>query len=292
MKNKKLLTIIFSLALSVSSVALATDPTDISAQLPKSDSTNYNLLAPIGGLRNIKTNDIGGYFNIIIQIIIGLAGVLAVIMIIVNAIKYMGGDSVFNKEEGKHGMTAALLGLFIALGSYALLNTVNPALLGGTLTVDNVSIEINEDPITSDVNTPIPQGSVAQCGGGISRLANTTFSVCNDIKSNLQDLLNAAKTAGKNLTGGGFRTRDQQIALRIKNCNNNTTDPKAPCKPQTAVPGNSNHESGKAFDFSCNGAGTIKSQSSECFVWLAANASKYGLFNYPPEPWHWSWDGK
>ena len=32
--------------------------------------------------------------------------------------------------------------------------------------------------------------------------------------------------------------------------------------------------------------------ASPCYQWLAANASHYGLFNLPSEPWHWSVTGR
>jgi len=271
------------------------------------NTTIYTLLAPIGNLVCIDTNTdsktrekacalggIGDYFSVFLKIAIGLAAVLAVIMIIVNAIKYMGGDSVFNKEEGKHGITAALLGLIIALGSYALLNTINPALLGQNgLTFDQAKVQLDEDPITTDIKTPIPTGGVAKCSSGISRLE--TFGVCNDIKSNLSNLLTSAKGAGYNIAGGGFRTRARQEQLRSQYCGGaaNINNKNATCKPLTALPGNSMHESGKAFDFTCDGS-VIRAKDNKCFLWLKANAGNYGLSNLinGSEPWHWSVDGR
>ena len=51
------------------------------------------------------------------------------------------------------------------------------------------------------------------------------------------------------------------------------------------------HERGLAIDFTCNGGGVIGSRSSPCFQWLAGNASSYGFYNLPSEPWHWSTNG-
>ena len=28
------------------------------------------------------------------------------------------------------------------------------------------------------------------------------------------------------------------------------------------------------------------------FVWLTANAARFGFFNLPSEPWHWSVNGR
>ena len=119
----------------------------------------YKLLAPIGGFDKINTNDIGEYFNKIFLIAIGLAGALAVIMIIIAGVQWMGTDSVFGKTEAKKQITNAVLGLLIALGSYALLNTIDPALLGTKgLNVDQVEIELEENVITSDAQEVMATG--------------------------------------------------------------------------------------------------------------------------------------
>jgi LAS superfamily LD-carboxypeptidase LdcB len=93
-----------------------------------------------------------------------------------------------------------------------------------------------------------------------------------------------------NISGGGYRSTAEQTRLRIANCSGDTTNPNAVCKPLTALPGQSNHNNGKAFDLQCDGA-TILNVTNKCFVWLNTNARNYGLYNLPGEPWHWSVDG-
>lgn len=75
-----------------------------------------------------SSGSFGNYFNTIITFIIGMAAVLAVIMIIMGGLEYMT-ESIAHKNEGKKRITDALLGLLLALAAYALLNTINPALL-------------------------------------------------------------------------------------------------------------------------------------------------------------------
>jgi type IV secretory pathway VirB2 component (pilin) len=271
--------------------------------------TIYKLLAPIGSLVCIDTNPdptkidkdcasggIGGYFNTFFQVVIGLAAVLAVVMIIIEGIKYMGSDSVFAKSEGKSGLVSALLGLVIALGAYALLNTISPRLVNSSLTVDPATIILDEEPILSDpVN--IPRGvPVAQCSEGIVEYKG--FNVCNSIKSNLAAMLTAAEADQVKITGAGFRTREQQQKLYDQNCKNNV------CKPITAKPGESMHESGKAFDLKCDGSlinfsplpakngFTQNANTKKCFDWLSKNANRWGFYNLPAEQWHWSVNGK
>ena len=105
------------------------------------------------------------------------------------------------------------------------------------------------------------------------------------VAKNIDSLINAARAAGLNFTGGGYRTfEEQQQLYAAHGC-------PSVCKPQTAVPGTSNHEGGLAVDWSNNGS-LINSHSNPGFVWLAAHAAQYGFQNYPVEPWHWSVDGR
>ena len=132
-------------------------PTDNSETNTSSPTDpKYKLLAPIttsngdgtgvffdqGELNSQGKNiALSKYLNTMIRIFIGLCAVLAVIMIVMGGIEYMTSELVSSKEAGKSRITEALLGLLIALGSYALLNTINPDLL--KLDVDIPETEIN-----------------------------------------------------------------------------------------------------------------------------------------------------
>jgi len=106
-----------------------------------------------------------------------------------------------------------------------------------------------------------------------------------------QHMLDDAAKAGIKMSGGGFRTREQQIALRTTNgCPDVWTAPASSCRVPTAIPGRSLHELGLAIDLSCGGK-TIPNHASPAYKWLAANASKYGFTNLPSEAWHWSITG-
>ena len=106
-----------------------------------------------------------------------------------------------------------------------------------------------------------------------------------------QRMIDDAAKAGIQLSGGGFRTKQQQIALRITNgCPDIWTAPAWSCKVPTAIPGRSLHEIGLAIDMT-SGKKTINNRGSAAFIWLAANAGKYGFVNLPSEPWHWSITG-
>lgn len=287
-------------------------------EAPVSSDETYTLLAPIGSLTEVKSaggtcltnkeisNGIGCYLNTIFLIAIGLCGALAVIMIIISGVQYMGDESVFGKTEAKSKILSAILGLLIALGSYALLKTINPDLTGSNgVTIDQVEAEIDEDPILSDANTPVPTGATnkfSNCPGGVRKTSTTggDFIVCSTFATKFQQMLSDAyhSTPSIALSGGGFRTREAQIALYQKNCGGGTRK----CNPPTAKPGTSMHESGLAFDLKCDGKlinfdGKQRRfaqtpATKKCFDWLTANAGKYGLYNFKRENWHWSTNGK
>jgi len=109
-----------------------------------SSSVSYKLLAPIGGFTEAPEN-IGDYLNKIFLIAIGFCGALAVLMLIVTGIQYMGEESVFGKVNAKGKIGDALIGLFIALSAYALLNTIDPRILTGGITVKAVTLAIDPE---------------------------------------------------------------------------------------------------------------------------------------------------
>jgi probable HAF family extracellular repeat protein len=114
------------------------------------------------------------------------------------------------------------------------------------------------------------------------------------IAGQVEALLAAADADGLDLTGGGYRTHEQQIELRRQHCGGSYYAvyemPSSECTPPTARPGRSMHERGLAIDVNCDGE-LVSSRADPCFEWLAANAGRFGLYNLPYEPWHWSIDG-
>lgn len=103
-------------------------------------------------------------------------------------------------------------------------------------------------------------------------------------------MVNAAANDGVSLSGGGYRDPSRQIALREQNCGSSNYAiyqmPSSQCSPPTAPPGSSNHEVGLAVDFD-----NCSSRGSACYQWLNSNASSFGMYNLPSEPWHWSVNG-
>ncbi len=142
------------------------------------------------------------------------------------------------------------------------------------------------------------RAAAAASGAGSRSLATVGgITVDAQIADRVAALLTAAEAEGIDLGGGGWRSAEEQIALRRAHCG--TSDyaiydmPAAQCSPPTARPGESMHEQGLAIDFTCSGT-LISLRSNACYRWLAANARAYGLYELSSgaEPWHWSTDGR
>ena len=118
--------------------------------------------------------------------------------------------------------------------------------------------------------------------------------VATRIQGNLVRLLAAAQADGIYLSGGGYRSPSAQVALRAAHCGGGTFAiyqmRASACRPPTARPGQSMHEQGLAIDFTQNGSTLTRGSSG--YRWMRANGAKYGLFNLPSEPWHWSINGR
>jgi hypothetical protein len=126
--------------------------------------------------------------------------------------------------------------------------------------------------------------------GEVVRLPGTSISVHRAIAGQVAALVAEARAAGVPLDGWGYRDTARQIELRRAHCGEGVAAvfeaPAGSCRPPTARPGRSMHERGLAVDFK-----NSSTRATPCYQWLAANAARFGLFNLPSEPWHWSTDG-
>ncbi len=140
-----------------------------------------------------------------------------------------------------------------------------------------------------------------------------TLIVNSAIEADIDRLIADARRDGHDLGGGGYRSEEAQILLRLANCDRThdsaeesahpegaTEDadhrryiafevPASSCAPPTARPGESEHQAGLALDLTENGA--ILTAASPAFQWMTRNGHAYGLANLPGEPWHWSTTG-
>jgi hypothetical protein len=134
---------------------------------------------------------------------------------------------------------------------------------------------------------PPPTPSVTTVGGIV---------VNSQIARRVRHLLSAARDAGIRYGGWGYRSYARQVELRQQNCGPRYYDvyvvSSSECSPMTARPGASMHELGKAIDFyKIQRDGSTGAIAGRAFRWLDHHAAKYGLYNLPSEPWHWSTNG-
>ena len=133
--------------------------------------------------------------------------------------------------------------------------------------------------------------------GGVRLVTVRGITVARRIGDNLRKLLRAADRDGASLGGWGYRSRARQIELRRAHCGTSKHAiyrmPSSSCSPPTARPGSSMHEDGLAIDFykkGRNGA-AISIGGTREFRWLKRKAARFGFYNLPSEPWHWSTNG-
>ncbi len=142
---------------------------------------------------------------------------------------------------------------------------------------------------------PAPSSSGKKYPGRDEIVQVRGFWVHVDIANNLENMLAHAARDGVTFGGWGYRDHQAQIRLRKQNCGTSNyaiyQQRSSTCRPPTARPGSSQHELGKAIDFTTGGR-TIKSRNTTAFRWLKANAARYGFYNLPSEPWHWSVNGR
>jgi hypothetical protein len=101
---------------------------------------------------------IGGFLNSLFQAVIGIAGVLAVIMIIYHAWTYLTSENITEKVLLKEKLLKVLLGLVLLLGAYVILRTINPNLLNLEPNIKNIELS------TAGEDGSIPTGKGANPG--------------------------------------------------------------------------------------------------------------------------------
>lgn len=78
-----------------------------------------------------------------------ILGFLAVIMVIIGGVKYMGTDSFAKKGEGKEIIKSAIGGLILGLSSWLILSTINPDLLNINISQNGFSFQQSGTNVTA-----------------------------------------------------------------------------------------------------------------------------------------------
>ena len=124
-------------------------PFSFSATFAYADS--YVVLAPLPGIGNntAKTTDLSTYLKEIFNLSIGIAAVMAFVMITFGGITYMTTDAISGKTKGREYITNALWGLLLVIGAWVILYTINPQLIDFSLIVPTPKTTSTGDTVTS-----------------------------------------------------------------------------------------------------------------------------------------------
>ncbi len=131
------------------------------SRLPSLFATGYIPLSTIPSLTGAEiaaNGDIGAYLQSLYTFGVSAAAGLAVIMVIWGGIEYITSASGEGKGGGKEKITSAILGLLLALGSYIILNTINPELLTLKFFVEELEIKDAPKFVAPNFVVPNPVG--------------------------------------------------------------------------------------------------------------------------------------
>jgi len=110
-------------------------------------ATEYSLLAPLPGVtiaENSATSTFATYIPGLFNLIIGVAGVLAVVMIIYGGIQYMSTDAFQGKSDAKNTISNAIWGLILTISAWLILFSIYPDADKNPFVNFNLNIERQE----------------------------------------------------------------------------------------------------------------------------------------------------
>ncbi len=155
---------------------------------------------PIKGFTGgkIKETSIGEYIIAIYKYAIGVVGILAAVVMMFGGVRWiMAGGNASAIGEAKAWIGAALTGLLLALGSWMILNTVNPSLV----TLQPIKLKKVGDPsalkIISDSTKPCGEYDDANASCGTKCTNNLT---CMQVPKNTPGSRECPKTLDGNGT--------------------------------------------------------------------------------------------
>lgn len=139
-------------------------------------------LAPIPGLTDtgainaIKTDGLASFFNNLYKFLIGLAAIIAVVMIIWGGLEISTQDSISKQGAGREKIQNAILGLILILSPVLVFSIINPSIL-------NLSLNLPKIDLTSSGSgsgggpMATTTGSGPACNGLINTGRNCTQTV-------------------------------------------------------------------------------------------------------------------
>lgn len=107
----------------------------------------------VQGVFKGKIRDLADYMGIVYSFLISIVGLIAAVMMMVGGLQYLtaGGDKS-KVDAGKSRIRNAMVGMILALSSYAILNTINPKLVNFSVPdVSSVKTELAVLPWCEDL---------------------------------------------------------------------------------------------------------------------------------------------
>jgi hypothetical protein len=151
----------------------------------------YKLL--VGSLPGIgQTSNFTEYISQGFILAIAIGAALAFVMITYGGIVYATADAVQNKQNGRKYIEDAVIGLIILIGSFAILNTINPELVDMNIGIKNPDAPKADTPV---VITPGTNGLPGPCctygAGGLLNGYTLTIEQVNENASIVKTLSQA-----------------------------------------------------------------------------------------------------
>jgi hypothetical protein len=157
----------------------AQTPTDSASTQTTNTDNSYTLLEPLplGGdlTQASKTVDLGTYIPALVKLIIGIAGALAVLRIVMGGITYMTSDAFDKKSDAKETINNAIIGLLLAMSAYVILYTINPNLVNFNISVNGLKVgsALNTGLGSCADGTPAPDNDILKCPDGTGTVSGT-----------------------------------------------------------------------------------------------------------------------
>jgi D-alanyl-D-alanine dipeptidase len=219
----------------------------ITIDIPTIKFTDILMKEEMQGGKTIKTINVpwmAQYISGVYKYAVSIAGVIAAVMMMIGGIQYLtaGGDAG-RVSRGKERINDALLGLMLVLGTYMVLQVINPDLVKMQGTLITLVAPEKYPPSTAGATDEVEKitGATASSGEMASPPGDNIFGpgkgkVPKELAQKVQAAALLLKPQGCALIiTDGFRSFDEQVAIINGHC----TNPPGSCNGCKAKPGQS-----------------------------------------------------
>ncbi len=173
---------------------------------PQVFAQGFTALAPIPGLTDKSIIDSVGFanfFNNLYKYVIGLAAVLAVIMIIWGGLEISTQDSISKQGAGRERITQAIYGLILVLLPVLVFTIINPSILKLSLNLTEIDLKHAQYlPTTQLVTLSAAKIDERQLSGGTVLYAFKLVNQQNSTAIHVRNILNGKQSECTVATGG------------------------------------------------------------------------------------------